>query len=106
MRKTLEFSWQGEDYSLLVTFDVIEKIDHAISLNELFKGEFNGDLLITKKARFIALLMKQAGAEVEPAEIYDMLTTSEAAKAAELYSSMLWCVIGEQEQKKKDEAAA
>ena len=98
LRKELSFKWQGEQLKKLVTFEIIERVDNVVNLNSLFRGEFDGSIKLTDKAKFCAALMSECGAAVEPGDIYQMMTNSKAGEAAELYSSMLWCCIGEEEE--------
>jgi hypothetical protein len=106
LRKKLELKYKGAEYSLLVTFDVIERIDEQVNIGNLFRDEQNDSVKITKKARFVAVVLREAGAKVTDDEIYEVLTTGGAVEVNELYLMMLWAMLADNTPKKKEEAAA
>jgi hypothetical protein len=100
LRKKLELNWQGEEYSLLVTMEVIDRIDDKVNVGKLLYSEAVDDVRITKKAKLIATVLSEAGAEVSQEDVYNELMAVDSAEVNALYSSVLWAMIPE--QKKKD----
>lgn len=70
MRRKLDLNWGGESYSLLVTMEVIDRIEDKINVGRLLSQQTTGDVRFSHVAKFIALILNEAGARVTQEDIY------------------------------------
>ena len=70
MRKKLELNWQGKEYSLLVTMEVIDRVEDKINVGRLLAQQTTGDIRFSHTAKFIAILLNEAGANVTQEDVY------------------------------------
>lgn len=73
MRKKLELSWYGKKYSLLVTMEVIDRVEDKINVGLLLARQTMGDVRMSHNAKFIAILLNEAGADVTQESVYEGL---------------------------------
>jgi len=88
LRKELVLNWQGEKYKLLVTMSVIDKLEDSINIGRLLAQHATGDIRFSHVARFVSLLLNQAGAEVTQEEVYSGMFTDGDITAANLHEFM------------------
>ena len=88
LRKELVLNWQDEKFKLLVTMAVIDKIEDSINIGRLLAQHATGDIRFSHVARFISLLLNEAGAEVTQEEVYAGMFTDGDITAANLHDFM------------------
>ena len=88
LRKELSLNWQGEPYKLLVTMAVIDKVEDSINIGRLLAQHATGDVRFSHVAKFIAILLNEAGAEVSQEEVYSGMFTEGDITAANLHEFM------------------
>ena len=88
LRKELVLNWEGEKFKLLVTMSVIDKIEDSINIGRLLAQHATGDIRFSHVARFISLLLNEAGAEVTQEEVYAGMFTEGDITAANLHEFM------------------
>jgi hypothetical protein len=88
LRKELTLNWQGKPFKLLVTMLVIDKIEDSINIGRLLAQHATGDIRFSHVARFISLLLNEAGAEVTQEEVYSGMFTDGDITAANLHVFM------------------
>lgn len=71
MRKKLELKWGGKDYALLVTMEVIDRIEDKINVGRLLSQQTTGDIRFSHIAKFLALILNEAGAGVTQEDVYE-----------------------------------
>lgn len=70
LRKKLDLNWQGKKYPLLVTMEVIDRVDDHISTGVLLARQSSGDIRFSHVAKFLAVVLNEAGASVTQEEVY------------------------------------
>lgn len=73
INKKVSLNWKGEDYDILITMAVIDRIDDKVNIVQLVNQYHTGDIRLTKVARLIECLLVEAGAEVEEGEVFHAL---------------------------------
>ena len=63
IRQTYKMLWDGVEYEIKFTMELIETIDEAV----------NGELRITQSTKLIALVLNSAGANVTKEQVFDGL---------------------------------
>ena len=88
LRKELKLNWQGKPYKLLVTMEVIDRLEDSINIGRLLAQHATGDIRFSHVARFISLLLNESGAEVTAEEVYTGMFTDGDITAANLHVFM------------------
>lgn len=88
LRKELVLNWEGEKFKLLVTMSVIDKVEDSINIGRLLAQHATGDIRFSHVARFISLLLNEAGAEVTQEEVYAGMFTEGDITASNLHEFM------------------
>ena len=88
LRKELVLNWQDEKFKLLVTMAVIDKVEDSINIGRLLAQHATGDIRFSHVARFISLILNEAGAEVTQEEVYAGMFTDGDITAANLHVFM------------------
>lgn len=70
LRKPLEINWKGKVHKLIVTMDVIDKVEDQINVGRLLAQQTTGDIRFSHVAKFIAILLTEAGCEVTQEDVY------------------------------------
>lgn len=70
LRTKLELNWQGKEYPLLVTMEVIDRVEDKISAAALLAQMSTGDVRLSHVAKFLALVLSEAGANVTQEQVY------------------------------------
>ena len=70
LRKELVLNWQDKPYKLMVTMAVIDKVEDSINIGRLLAQHATGDVRFSHVAKFMAILLNEAGAEVTQEEVY------------------------------------
>ena len=106
IRKSLELDWQGEQYKLLVNMEVIDRVDTLISIGVLASRQGTGDIRVTDIAKFISLVLNEAGATTNQESVYEGMFAGGAVTVAET-NKMLTYILSAffPETKKKDTSA-
>ena len=103
LRKQLELTWQGKLYKLLVTMEVIDRVDDKISTGVLLARQATGDVRFAKIAKFISIVLNEAGATTTQESVYCGMFedgTTSMTEAQELLGYILSAFFPA--QKKKD----
>ena len=88
LRKELILNWEGKPFKLMVTMQVIDKIEDSINIGRLLAQHATGDIRFSHVARFIALLLNEAGADVTQEDVYAGMFTDGDITAANLHEFM------------------
>lgn len=84
INKTLELSFNGEDYSLIITMKVIDYIESKdINLMKMFDQFNQGDVRFSHVAKLIAILLNAAGAKVTQQEVWEGMFSDGDLQAAD-----------------------
>lgn len=73
MRNTIEMKWAGTSYDVLVTMDLIDKLEDHINLMQMMQQVQEGDIRFSKCSQLIALLLQSAGCKVTQDDVYSSL---------------------------------
>jgi len=73
IRNTIEMKWHGTSYDVLVTMDVIDKLEDRLNLMLMMQQVQEGDIRFSKAAMLLSLLLQSAGCKVSQDEMYDAL---------------------------------
>lgn len=71
LRKKLDLTWQGEKHSLLVTMEVIDRVEDRVNVGALLARFTQSDIRFSHVAKFVAVLLNEAGASVTQEEVYN-----------------------------------
>lgn len=72
INKTLDLSWEGKDYPLVVTMRVVDEIEsRGINLMSMYGGFNRGDVKFSHVAKLIAILLTMAGAKVSQDDVWE-----------------------------------
>ena len=63
MRKPITLTWEDKDYTVVVTMDVIDRLEDHINLAIMVQRCSTGDLRLSHVSKLIWLLLVEAGAE-------------------------------------------
>ena len=77
LRAEVELSWHGVKYPLLVTMEVIDRVDDKINIGKLLSRHLDGDVRHSHSARFFSLMLNEAGASTTQEEVYDEMFSKE-----------------------------
>ena len=88
LRKELKLTWLGKPYSLLVTMEVIDRIEDTVNIGRLLAQHATGDVRFSHVARFLSLILNEAGAETTQQEVYSGMFTQGDITAANLHDFM------------------
>lgn len=84
INKTLELSWEGKDYPLIVTMRIIDYIESQdINLMKMFDQFNRGDVRFSHVAKLIAILLNAAGAEVTQEKVWEGMFSDGELQAAD-----------------------
>ena len=84
INKTLELSWDGEDYPLIITMKMIDYIESQdINLMKMFDQFNRGDVRFSHVAKLIAILLNAAGAKVSQSEVWEGMFSDGDLQAAD-----------------------
>ena len=106
MRKKLELNWKGVDHSLIVTMEVIDRVEDKISLGVILSRQLTGDVRFSHVAKLISIVLNEAGAETTQEEVYEQMFSdgsTSMAQATEMLNYLLSAFFPE--SKKKDTLA-
>ena len=70
LRKKIELDWNGKEYSLLVTMEVIDRVEDKISVGKLLARQSVGDVRFSHIAKFVSIVLNEAGADTTQEEVY------------------------------------
>lgn len=73
IRNAIEMTWKGEQFDVLVTMDVIDKLEDHLNLMQMMQQVQEGDIRFSKCAQLLALLLNSAGCKVTQDEMYSSL---------------------------------
>ena len=57
LRKPLSINWEGKQHKLLVTMEVIDRVEDQINVGRLLAQQTTGDIRFSHVAKFIAILL-------------------------------------------------
>lgn len=70
LRKPINVVWKGKEYSLLVTMEVIDRLEDKINLGMMAARVAEGDIRFSHAAKLIAAILNESGAKVSADEVY------------------------------------
>lgn len=71
--KELSFEWQEQTYSVLVTMDLLDKIDEEFNIVNAVATLTTGDVKFTKVSRFVSFAIGLAGGDIATEEVYQQI---------------------------------
>ena len=71
IRKPIELSWEGKPHKIMVTMEVIERIDDKLNILSFVKAISGDTPPISKVSKLIYLLLEEAGVKVTWQDVYD-----------------------------------
>ena len=83
MRKKIELNWKGKKFSLLVDMEVIDRVEDQISVGVLLARQLSGDIRFSHVAKFISIMLNEAGAETSQEEVFEHMFSDGQATMAE-----------------------
>lgn len=90
LRKPFLLKWSEENYSVVISMAVIDRIDDEINILSLTRMGSESEFRITKVAKLIYILLDEAGADVTYESVYEGMSDS-----GKIDQSQLFSVIGE-----------
>lgn len=88
INKRVELSWDGESYPVLVTMEVIERIEERQNLAKLAQDCAKGDVKFSHAARLVATLLNEGGASVSVDDVYEGMFADGATSGAAVVGMM------------------
>jgi hypothetical protein len=70
LRKELSLTWQGKEHKLLVTMEVIDRIEDQINVGQLLAQQTRGDIRFSHVAKFLSVLLNESGAQTTQESVY------------------------------------
>lgn len=70
LRTKVELSWQGVDYPLLVTMEVVDRVDEKVNIGKLLSRYLVNDIRHSHSAKFLSLMLNEAGAKTTQEQIH------------------------------------
>lgn len=70
LRAKVELSWHGVEYPLLVTMEVIDRVDDKVNIGKLLSRHLVDDVRYSHSAKFFSLMLNEAGAKTTQEEVY------------------------------------
>lgn len=70
LRAKVELEWQGVKYPLLVTMEVIDRVDDKVNIGKLLLRNLANDTRYSHSAKFLSLMLNEAGAKTTQDEIH------------------------------------
>lgn len=104
MRRKITIGWDGDDYELIVTMDVIDRLEEHVNLAQMNRRTAMGDIRFSHSAKLIALILREAGALVTPDDVYESLYNGGSIEPTDLIpilNSIYEVVFPEPEKKSK-----
>ena len=77
LRAKVELTWNGVAYPLLVTMEVIDRVDDKVNIGKLLLRNLSGDTRYSHSAKFLSLMLNEAGAKTTQEEVYEMMFASD-----------------------------
>lgn len=77
VNKTINLSWGGKTYPLIVTMRHIDQIEEEINLMKMVSRCATGDIRFSHAAKLISILLNIAGAEATQEDVYDGMFSDE-----------------------------
>lgn len=80
INKRVELTWNGESCSVLVTMEVIERIEERLNLAKMARDLSTGNIKLSHSARLISTLLDVGGISVTPVEVYEGMFSDDTAE--------------------------
>jgi hypothetical protein len=77
LRTEVELSWHGVKYPLLVTMEVIDRVDDKINIGKLLSRHLDNDVRHSHSAKFLSLMLNEAGANTTQEEVHEEMFQKE-----------------------------
>lgn len=78
MRSKLKLGWDGKQYDLLVTMDIVEKIDEEFGLAQSYIKLASGQMRETQANKIICFALNLAGCDVTRDQLWESIYTGES----------------------------
>lgn len=88
INKQVSLKWKNETHNILITMEVIDRLDDAVNLVTIVKQYEDGDVRFTKVAKLIRALLNEAGVETDDGEVFHALFGSGDIKHSDLAPMM------------------
>ena len=70
IRQPIELSWNGKTHKLLITMDVIDRLEDSLNLMQLVHQAGTNDVRFSKVAKLFSVLLQCAGEDVTQEEVF------------------------------------
>lgn len=107
IRQAIELSWKDKQHKLLITMDVIDKLEDSINLMQLVHQAGKGDVRFSKVAKMFAVLLQCAGENVTQEEVFQAMFGGGQVGMADVIGVLepvLTAIFPQQQSEKKSSA--
>lgn len=81
----VKLTWDGEQYTVTPTYRMIQQIEQHVSIAGISQRMAEGNPPMSHVAEVVAVLLRNAGAQVSSDEVYEaMLTDMDAAQISDI----------------------
>tara|TARA_R110000787_G_scaffold286258_2_gene403883 strand:- start:458 stop:796 length:339 start_codon:yes stop_codon:yes gene_type:complete len=84
LRTKVELSWRGVEYPLLVTMEVIDRVDDKLNIGKLLTRYLANDVRHSHSAKFLSLMLNEAGAKTTQEEVHMEMFSSEGVTLSDV----------------------
>ena len=84
MRTPITLSWEGKPYKVLVTMEVVDRIEDDLNLYKLVTQTATGDIRFSKIAKLISLLLIEGGCKVTQQDVWEGMFAQGGITATDL----------------------
>jgi len=71
INRRVELEWNGKSCSVLVTMEVIERLEEKLNLAGMARDVSQGNVKFSQAARLVAMLLNMGGVEVTTQDVFD-----------------------------------
>ena len=79
VNRRVELSWSGESCSVMVTMDVIERLEEKLNLAKLAQDCATGNIKLSQASRLVATLLNEGGLSATIDEVFDGMFDGEGS---------------------------
>jgi len=84
INRRVELEWNGESCSVLVTMEVIERLEEKLNLAGMAREVSTGDVRFSRAARLVSMLLNEGGMPTTTQEVFDGMFNGEGASGADV----------------------
>jgi len=84
MKTPIKLTWGGRDYKILVTMEVIDRLEDHLNLWKILTQTSEKDIRFSKIAKLIALLLNEGGCDTTQEKVYEGMFGQGSVSAKDL----------------------